>query len=39
MRLIGFWISGDYVSGAASRLPSRLRAVAKPRVKFFADSR
>lgn len=23
----GFWISGDYVSGAAARLPSRPRAI------------
>jgi len=27
MHLRGFWISGDYVSGVAAKLPSRPRAV------------
>jgi len=32
MHLRGFWISGDYVSGAAAKLPSRPRAVVAQQI-------
>ena len=32
MHLRGFWISGDYVSGAAAKLSSRPRAVVAQQI-------